>query len=72
MGKRYDAREFELALRMFAPMLRLCTGMWRMVCTTDADVPEQAGRAPLKEEDIEKICRSVFAMYEPKEDMACS
>ena len=71
-GKRYDPREFELALQMFAPMLRLCTGTWRMVCTTD-DASSQKdihGEAPLEEADIERICKDVFSMYE-EADVAC-
>ena len=71
-GKRYDPREFELALQMFAPMIRLCTGTWRMVCTTD-DASSQKdihGEAPLEEADIERICKDVFSMYE-EADVAC-
>ena len=71
-GKRYDPREFELALQMFAPMLRLCTGTWRMVCTTDSPLSQKhiEGEAPLEEADIEKICKDVFSMYE-EADVAC-
>ena len=72
-GKRYDPREFELALQMFAPMLRLCSGMWKMVCTTDTPSSQKQfeGKAPLSEKDIERICKDVFAMYE-EADVACS
>eukprot|EP00438_Fugacium_kawagutii_P024095 Skav214960 [mRNA] locus=scaffold264:88549:89448:- [translate_table: standard] len=68
-GKRYDPREFELALQMFAPMLRLCTGTWRMVCTTDSTSAEKhlLGEAPLEEADVERICKGVFSMYEEEE-----
>jgi len=67
-GKRYDPREFELALMMFAPMLRLCNGMWRMVCTTgQKDLNElqvfSGGKGPLVETDIEEICTNVFQIY---------
>ncbi|CAE7945833.1 unnamed protein product [Symbiodinium sp. KB8] len=67
-GKRYDPREFELALMMFAPMLRLCTGMWRMVCTTgqkdwnDLQV-SCGGEGPLLEDGIEQVCTDVFEIY---------
>jgi len=72
-GKRYDPREFEFALQMFAPMLRLCTGTWRMVCTTDSIGAQKhtEGEAPLSEADVERICKDVFSMYE-EADVACS
>ena len=67
-GKRYDPREFELALMMFAPMLRLCDGMWRMVCTTgqkdwnDLQV-SGGGEGPLTEDGVKQICTDVFSIY---------
>ena len=65
-GKRYDPREFELALMMFAPMLRLCTGMWRMVCTTEPVDTQQdfGGEGPLTEKQVREICEKVFSMYQ--------
>ena len=53
---------------MFAPMLRLCNGMWRMVCTTgqkdwnDLQV-SGAGEGPVSEEGIKEICSEVFSIY---------
>jgi len=61
-GKRYDPREFGIALRQFAPMLRLCNGRYFMVCTTGEDTfaPKCSGSAPLSEEDVQHICREVL------------
>jgi len=61
-GKRYDPREFSLALNQFAPMLRLCNGRYFMVCSTRREftTPTRQGRAPLQEEDIQQICREVL------------
>lgn len=64
-GKRYDPREFELALTRFAPMLRRCTGKWQMVCTT-GDVPflvTGQGSGPLVESEICTICGDIFKQY---------
>lgn len=58
-GKRYDPREFQTTLTMVAPMLRQCTGKWRMVCTTDGSGPfsiTAEGESPPKEEQIKEVC----------------
>lgn len=64
-GKRYDPREFGMALRQFAPMLRLCTGEWKMMCSTNEDwkIPTDEGTGPLAEEEIERICRKIADAY---------
>jgi len=64
-GKRYDPREFGLALKQFAPMLRLCNGNFFMVCTTgeDSSTPTDQGAAPLSEADIEDACKKVLEVY---------
>ncbi|CAE8622329.1 unnamed protein product [Polarella glacialis] len=64
-GKRYEPREFEIALTMFAPMLRLCTGEWHMVCTT-GDVPFRTtghGHGPLSEPQVKEICEDAFSIF---------
>eukprot|EP00419_Tripos_fusus_P057585 CAMPEP_0172904440 /NCGR_PEP_ID=MMETSP1075-20121228/172631_1 /TAXON_ID=2916 /ORGANISM="Ceratium fusus, Strain PA161109" /LENGTH=367 /DNA_ID=CAMNT_0013761469 /DNA_START=63 /DNA_END=1166 /DNA_ORIENTATION=- len=64
-GKRYDPREFGLALKQFAPMLRLCNGRFFMVCTTSVDcsTPTDQGAAPLSETDIKDACMKVLNIY---------
>jgi len=73
-GKRYDPREFEIALAMFAPMLRLCTGVYRMVSTTETgDAWHRVtceGAGPLEEADVKKICKQTFKCLLGDED-AC-
>jgi len=64
-GKRYDPREFGLALKQFAPMLRLCNGRYFMVCTTseDSSTPTDQGAAPLSESGIKDACMKVLDVY---------
>lgn len=64
-GKRYDPREFILALRQFAPMLRLCNGQYWMVCSTSDTPfsPTDEGKGPLSEEEIQAVCGRIFCMY---------
>lgn len=61
-GKRYDAREFGLALKQFRPMLELCNGTYRMICTTsrpgEFDTTDE-GVGPLTSEQIQQICLQV-------------
>mmetsp|Transcript_92003 Transcript_92003/g.269150 ORF Transcript_92003/g.269150 Transcript_92003/m.269150 type:complete len:810 (-) Transcript_92003:91-2520(-) len=62
-GKRYDPREFNLALQQFAPMLRLCNGRYFMVCSTrkeDSMSPRHQGDAPLQEEEVQRLCHEVL------------
>lgn len=63
-GKRYDPREYEIALTRFAPMLRLCTGLFRMVCTTGGSpfTTIDEGHAPITEDKIESVCKKVFSL----------
>lgn len=67
-GKRYNPREFDFALTMFAPMLRLCTGKYSMVCTTGKErfTISESGEGPLQEHQVRQICESVFESYLPK------
>jgi len=61
-GKRYEPREFEVALTRFAPMLRLCTAKWIMVRNTgDNQGVTGQGDGPLSEQQIKEICEGVFA-----------
>jgi len=64
-GKRYDPREFGLALKQFAPMLRLCNGSYFMVCTTskNSSTPTDKGKAPLSETHIKDACMKVLDVY---------
>lgn len=61
-GKRYEPREFEVSVKMFGPMLKLCTGRYRMVCTTKGypHIVSHEGEAPLSNADI-KIMSSEIA-----------
>jgi len=61
-GKRYDPREFSLALRQFGPMLERCNGRFRMVCTTSKTAPWEItdeGEGPLTAERIQEACSKV-------------
>merc|ERR1712039_872886 len=63
-GKRYDPREFFLALQQFGPMLELCNGRYRMVSTTPSTGERWEitgeGRGPLTSEQLQKVCSDVF------------
>lgn len=71
-GKRYDPREFVLALRQFAPMLRLCNGKYWMVCTTSDSPydPTDEGVGPLSEGNVQDVCGRVFGVFAGAQDVS--